>query len=276
MNKLSCPYHPNSVLIDSYLDGDIICVDCGRVLIERNFQDNPIDRCLLTRRQQATLHKYEEFIRDIADNRHLPECVVNDSIYFFRKYTENKRFKLNFKVISIAALCASVTYNKIGVRLESLTWFCEFNYEKQIRRLYGTMCSDFNVNGNIIEEPKPEWFVEKLVKDLGLDSREDFIVEKIAQNIISNMKISNEFDDCSAHTICAFTVFISIYLAGKVDKVKDNFIGICLHCKQVIDHVSHIGNTSKATLKKLYRRSSKYFDKIIPNTFDVKDIVNLV
>ena len=226
MNTQFC----NHIRTEVYKDGDLICTDCGLVLLQRNLFEESIETFNDVIWFYGTLRK---FIQEVCSRLNICDSVMNDAMYYFYKVANDCETKHHMNEKCMAALLISCRSNNVAITPEEIS-YSSGKDKNLITRLSEEMCEKLYL---VSEQPPAVCFLEKYCYNLNLK----FEVERHARGIIERAYQNKPFVVQNNHHIAAVAVYISSNFYGK-EISKDRIKQVCPMCTSTFNKIYKILN----------------------------------
>jgi len=222
MDKIFCYLHPNAELYDDYRTGDVICTQCGLVILDRcldpyennliykeeNYDNYPNENSLLVRLNVPS------FLLEIAEKSFLCDSAIKTAAAIYEKINKLKCFK---KVSS--EICCAVSIFTACRKISAPRTFAEISNTSNIP--VKTICKYYKIVANEIEEIK----ILKFTNNIGLITRMincfnlPYMAEKEAEKYYKELK--RRYPNKSPNTLTAASIYLSSQKYDiKIDKNK--------------------------------------------------------
>jgi transcription initiation factor TFIIIB Brf1 subunit/transcription initiation factor TFIIB len=141
MDKMFCPYHPNSELYDDYTTGDLICMDCGLVILDRiPFDDPPIygDEFLF---YEDLPSENRTMLEEFCEKANLLPPIINKATNYLEKINLKGKSEPLKCAVAIFAACRNSKVPRTFAEISAVTNVPK----KEICKYYKILSAKFGI-----------------------------------------------------------------------------------------------------------------------------------
>ncbi len=223
--------HQNT--IDNERDGECVCTDCGLVLSQLYNENRFLRQIPLV--SKNTMH---DFIRDIGENAHIPDCIVAHALNYFDKIQKLESSKFCSTDVAAFALYESLNKFEVPRLAEEIAFFSGVKLKKILA-----------IESNLTLETythDPKHYVSYFCNILNLSYANQLLIGETVDCLNEEIPLGSVRCNC--------LVALVIYLFCKDREKKVSLKKICETCSISATSVHRVMRQLKKFARELFKK----------------------